>query len=156
MQTKTRLCTALCPHCERIISTRVIAWHVVHCPARPRLAARLAVELDDGWGYIIPQNEYCPSESAPGLPGAKPLLEHYGSWEGVASALGLRVRTKAELRELARRHQALYEWMGMHDTGRALTSVAGCRRTHGVYTFDGLHVCAMRPLPSGGVAYMLR
>ena len=150
-----RFTVAPCRHCGRTMRTSSLAGHARTCPDNPAVRDTLRAELDEGDGCIVAAQAY-NSEAHPGLPSATKLVAHYGSWRNVAAAMGLRLHTHDEIVAARARTNAINASLGLRDAGTALVDTEGCKRVEHDYTFDGLPVCAVRPLHGGGVAYMVR
>jgi len=136
--------TATCPHCGESYPPSTVNEHARRCYRNPVAYAITQELLDDGNGVIMNRDKYIARRAGTQAMSHHLLLRLFGSWPAVATAFGL--LSSAESADALMAKELAKERAALELERRILES-----EKH-----RGLPVCGMRPLPGGGVAYMLR
>lgn len=80
-----------CPHCKRTLRTLAATWH--YCPEDPanRNAMIVGMENPDAPGVARSMAEYSAINARLGLPSARMLQNHFGSWSATCAYFGLAI-----------------------------------------------------------------
>jgi len=136
--------TATCPHCGECYPPATVNEHAQRCYRNPVAYAITQELLDNGDGVILQRDHYIQRRAGTQAMSHHLLLKLFGSWAQVATAFGLLSSAEAADALMARELAAERATMELE------------QRILAAEHHRGLPVCGMRPLPGGGVAYMLQ
>lgn len=148
-----------CPHCGRAFTPSRIAIHTPLCVERAYVRDIVRGLMDGGGAGVGVTNEKYMSLAAAynatagegeRAPGVNIVRQHFGEWGNVLAWLGLEAPPHTHSAVDARDDAeavALAEVAAAIETDRAVRQWESER---------GLAYCRARPLPNGGVAYVLR
>ncbi len=150
--------TVTCPHCGIAFDAYGAPAHVASCLQRPGAIdlARRLLERDDMPGCAVSARAYAElsiaynAQAGDGLraPAQRQLSEAFGGWRGVCEWAGLRFVHASAGRKRPSETDILDEVDAAAQAARADLDEAR--------DYSGLPVCAVRTLPDGRTAYMLR
>lgn len=134
-----------CPHCGRKLGGGNLSRHMDKCARNPAHYERIhaAMASPDHPGYALPQKEYDALSNARGAPCVRSLEKQFGDWTAACEFFSLlSISAQRDVDEAA----------AIAEVAAAVEAAA----LHAKAMDRGLEVCAVRQLPDGRVAYVLR